>query len=419
MNTEVIMQENIWLLMFLSLALGMLVGLQRESVDSKTAGIRTFPLITILGTICGLLSKEFNPWILAAGFIAITALLIMGNLHRIKIADDISGITTEVAVLLMFAIGAYLVYGQMAVAVVLTGIITVLLHFKTTLHRWVDKIGDHDLRAIMQFVLISMVVLPVLPDTTYDNYEAFNPRETWFMVVLIVGIGLAGYFLYKIWGDKAGVLLGGILGGLISSTATTLAYAKKASGSVTAAKLAAFVILTASAVSMGRVLVEISVVAPSSFTQFVFPLAAEGLIMVLMIFILFFSHRKEKNKMPEQGNPAELKGAIIFAILYAAITYASAFVKDKFGDSGLYVVSIISGLTDLDAITLSTAKMTEQKHIEATLGWRLILLAVMSNLVFKAGLAWALGGRVLGRLVAMLFGILVAAGLAIFFLWPA
>jgi uncharacterized membrane protein (DUF4010 family) len=419
LNTEVIMQENIWLLMFLSLALGMLVGLQRESVDSKTAGIRTFPLITILGTICGLLSKEFNPWILAAGFIAITALLIMGNLHRIKIADDISGITTEVAVLLMFAIGAYLVYGQMAVAVVLTGIITVLLHFKTTLHRWVDKIGDHDLRAIMQFVLISMVVLPVLPDTTYDNYEAFNPRETWFMVVLIVGIGLAGYFLYKIWGDKAGVLLGGILGGLISSTATTLAYAKKASGSVTAAKLAAFVILTASAVSMGRVLVEISVVAPSSFTQFVFPLAAEGLIMVLMIFILCLSHRKEKNKMPEQGNPAELKGAIIFAILYAAITYASAFVKDKFGDSGLYVVSIISGLTDLDAITLSTAKMTEQKHIEATLGWRLILLAVMSNLVFKAGLAWALGGRVLGRLVAMLFGILVAAGLAIFFLWPA
>ena len=228
------MEHNIWLLMFLSIALGLLVGFQRESSNSRTAGIRTFPLITLLGTVCGLSAKEYSAWIVVAGFLGVTALLIVGNLQKLKKEDKDSGITTEAAVLLMFAIGAFLPFGEMAVAVVLTGVITVLLHFKTTLHGWVDRIGEHDLRGIMQFVLISMVILPVLPNETYDNYEALNPRDIWLMVVLIVGIGLAGYFLYKIVGDKAGVLLGGILGGLISSTATTLAYAKKAVGSVTA-----------------------------------------------------------------------------------------------------------------------------------------------------------------------------------------
>src|SRR5688572_9979928 len=157
--------ENIWALLFLSAALGLLVGLQRESSNSQTAGIRTFPLITLSGTVCGLLAKEFGGWILAAGLIAVVALLVMSNVQRIKSKQEGSGMTTEFAVLLMYAVGAYLVFGEPAPAVVITGVITVLLHFKTTLHSWVDKFGEHDLRAIMQFVIISMVILPVLPDT--------------------------------------------------------------------------------------------------------------------------------------------------------------------------------------------------------------------------------------------------------------
>ena len=396
----------------------MLVGLQRQSVSSKTAGIRTFPLITLLGTVCGLMAETYSFWILVAGFISVTAILVMGNIQRLKADEDNTGITTEAAVILMYAIGAYLVFGELVVAVVLTGVITLLLHFKTTLHGWVDKIGENDLRAMMQFVLISMVILPVLPDATYDRYEAFNPRDTWLMVVLIVGISLAGYFLYKIWGDKAGVLLGGILGGIISSTATTISYAKRTVNAASTVKGAAYVILIASAVSLARVLVEIFVVAPSSFTGFIFPLGAELVVMILLSVILYFRFHKEKNKMPEQGNPAQLKAAVIFGLLYAVIRFVSAFVKDEFGDNSLYIVSIISGLTDLDAITLSTAKMAEHKEIGTHLGWRLILLAVLSNLVFKAGFAMVLGGRSLGRIVAILFGILIIAGLFIFFLWP-
>ncbi|HEU4860148.1 MAG TPA: MgtC/SapB family protein [Chitinophagaceae bacterium] len=413
------MENDKWLILLLSLGLGLLVGMQRESAKSKTAGIRTFPLITLTGTVCGLLAKEFDAWILAVGLLAITLLLVVGNLHRMKNNVEGSGITTEIAVLFMYAMGAYLVFGEMMIAVVLTGVVTVLLHFKATLHGWVDRFGADDLRAIMQFVLISMIILPILPDITYDRYDSLNPKNIWLMVVLIVGISLVGYFIYKFIGSKAGVLLGGILGGLISSTATTVSYSRMARNTEAVNRLAAFVILTASAVSMVRVMIEISVVAPSSFRSFIYPLAAELLVMIILVVILFFRNREEKAKMPEQSNPAELKGALIFALLYGAISFTSAAVKDNFGDQALYIVSIISGLTDLDAITLSTAKMSEQNGLEPGLGWRLILVATLSNLVFKAGMAMVMGNRKLGRIVGILFGILIISGLLIIFFWPS
>jgi uncharacterized membrane protein (DUF4010 family) len=414
------MIENIWLLLFLSAALGMLVGLQRQASNSETAGIRTFPLITLSGTVSGLLGKQVGGWIIAAGLIAVAALLVLGNLHRLKnkSQDSGAGMTTEAAVILMYLVGAYLVYGEAAPAVVLTGIITVLLHFKNTLHDWVEKFGDHDLMAIMQFVLITMVILPVLPNQAFDPYESLNPRNIWMMVVLIVGISLAGYFLYKFAGDKTGALLGGVLGGLISSTATTLSYARMAGKNAAIEKLALFIVVTASAVSMLRVLFEISVVAPGSFMEFIFPLGIELFIMIVMAAILFLGHRKEKIRLNEHGNPAELKSAVIFALLYGGISFASAFTLDKFGNDALYVVSIISGLTDLDAITLSTAKMTEENNITPSLGWRLVMVAAISNMVFKAGLVMALGSPYLRRRVPIFFGLLIISGITIILLWP-
>jgi uncharacterized membrane protein (DUF4010 family) len=413
------MEESNWYQIFISLGLGMLVGLQRESVDSKTAGIRTFPLVSLMGTLTAMMAQTVSFWIIAAGLIAVAAILVTSNLHRMHEGAPSPGITTEVAVILMYVVGAYLTTGNYAIAVVVTGIITVLLHFKATLHGWVDKIGQKDLLGIMQFILISMVILPVLPDETYDRYDSINPKEIWWMVVLIVGIGLVGYFLFKIFGQKAGVLLGGILGGLISSTATTLSYAKKARTSDSAAKLAAFVILTASLVSMVRVLVEISVVAPEKFVDIAIPLGALLAVTVALVVLLFFRHRNENNKMPDQENPAQLKSAVTFALLYAAIRFITAWASDEFGNTALYPVAVVSGLTDMDAITLSTSQLAEQNRIETGLAWRLIIVATMSNLVFKGAMAAVLGGMRLGRLMAVLFGVLIIAGFAIIFLWPA
>lgn len=408
-----------WVLLFLSIALGMLVGLQRESINSKTAGIRTFPLITLAGTICGFFAKEFNGWIIAAGLIAVALLLVISGVQRSVNDKPGEGITTEMAVLVMFLIGAFLVFGDPAVAVVLTGTITVLLHFKSTLHGWVQKFGTSDLKAIMQFVIISMVILPVLPDKTYDPFNSINPKNVWLMVVLIVGISLSGYFLYKFIKHKEVALIGGLLGGLISSTATTLSYSKLAAKTHSTIRLAVFVIVTASAVSLIRVIFEISIVATAAFDKLILPICAELLIAAILSTILFLRQKKEKLTMPEQTNPAELKSALVFALLYAAISFVAAFTLDKFGDRGLYLVSIISGLTDLDAITLSTAKMADSDKIQPELAWRLILVAALSNLGFKTGLAFAIGGKKIGKRVALLFGILVLTGLGILFLWPS
>ena len=412
------MGNNLYLLFGLSLGLGLLVGLQREYASSKTAGIRTFPLITLTGTIRGLLSKELDGWILVAGFLGVISLLIIGSFQKSGNKEEGGGITTEAAVLLMFSLGAYLVFGEPIVAVVLTGVTTVLLHFKTSLHGLVSKFGEQDLRAVMQFVLISMVILPVLPNTTYDVYRVINLRDIWLMVVLIVAISLSGYFAYKIFGDRVGALLGGGLGGLISSTATTVSYSKMVARNITAGKLAALVIITASTISLVRVLIEIRIVSPAFFTSLLFPLAAELVVMIILTGVLSLRQENGAFKMQEQKNPAELKSAIIFGLLYTVISFLSAAAKDKFGNEGLYVVSVLSGLTDMDAITLSTAKMTEQKSIEASLGWRLILIAFLSNLVFKGGVAMVMGGKELGKTIAILFGIGIVTGLAILFMWP-
>lgn len=404
--------------LLISLALGMLIGLQRERTDRAIGGIRTFPLITLLGTICAHLSQTFGGWILAAGFLSIAILAFVGNLPRAHKGQG-SGITSEVAALLLYALGAFLVTGALLAVVVVGGVVTLLLHWKAPLHRFAGAIGDADMRAIMQFVLISMVILPVLPHKSFGPYGVFNPFETWLMVVLIVGMSLAGYVAYKFFGSHTGLLLSGILGGTISSTATTVSAARHAHDSTAGAAIASIIVMIASSVSITRVLVEISVVASGSFTHMAMPIGTMLGAMVVITAASYFFSRRETSAMPEYRNPAQLKTALIFACVYTVVKYAAALGKDHFGNSGLYVVGVISGLTDMDAITLSTARMVDGQQLEASVGWRTILIAAMSNLVFKGGAVAMLGGRAMFIRVAILFGFSLATGGAILWFWPS
>ncbi|MCX2739766.1 MgtC/SapB family protein [Pontibacter anaerobius] len=403
----------------ISLGLGLLVGLQRQHDQSQLAGIRTFPLITLFGTISGFLAQDFGGWIIAMGILSLAILVAVANFMRSRAPHVDIGLTTEAAALLMYVVGAYLVLGQVTVAVAVGAVVAVLLHLKETLHRIVAKIGQNDLRAIMQFVVISLVVLPVLPDRTYGPYGVLNPHNIWLMVVLIVGIGLLGYFAYKIFGQKSGTVLGGILGGLISSTATTVSYARRTKDHGKASSmLAALVIFIASAVSVVRIITEVAVVAPSTLPTVAPPLAALLLLMLVLGGILYFFKGSAKDSMPEQANPAHLKTALIFGAIYAAVILATAFAKDQLGSSGLYIVAVISGLTDVDAITLSTSRLMQVGSMEPANGWRLILVAALSNLAFKAGLVGVLGSRSVFMKVALLFGIVLAGGLLVLWLWP-
>jgi uncharacterized membrane protein (DUF4010 family) len=271
----------------------------------------------------------------------------------------------------------------------------------------------------MQFVLISLVILPVLPNRFYGPFLVLNPFKIWLMVVLIVGISLGGYIIYKFVGARAGAWAGGVLGGLISSTATTVAYARRSREAQGNYALAVFIILVASAVVYARVLVLIGATAPG-----LLPAAFPPLFIMLgtlgaLAAWSWWGRRAETAPMPEQENPSELKPAIVFALLFALILVASAAAKDYFGAQGLYGVAILSGLADMDAITLSVTQMVQTQSLSPGTAWRLILVASLSNLVFKTLVVAALGERKAFVRVALMFGIALAVGLAILLLWPA
>jgi len=276
----------------IALGLGLLVGLQREQVATQLAGVRTFAPITVLGTICGLLATSFGGWVIASGFLALTGALMMGHVPELKGEKAELGVTTEVAALAMFGVGAYLVVGYREVAIAIGGGIAVLLHFKGQLHGIAARLGE-DSKSIMQFALISMVILPILPNRTYGPFNVINPRQIWLMVVLVVGIGLGGYIVYKFFGAKAGLLLAGVLGGIISSTATTVSYSKRAAKQELAENAAARVILLASAVSCALVLIEIGVVAPGFLRTALAPVSIVIVTLVVLSLPFWFLDNRD------------------------------------------------------------------------------------------------------------------------------
>ena len=398
--------------------LGLLLGLQRERTESTIGGIRTFPLIALFGTVCALLGKTFGGWVVAAGLLALVAIVVYSNLAKMKSGDIDPGMTTEVAALLLYGLGAYVVIGSMIVAVVVGGAMAVLLQFKKPLHALAGAIGERDMRAIMQFVLLSLVILPVLPHQDFGPYGVWNPFQIWLMVVLIVGISLTGYIAYKFLGAQRGTLLAGVLGGLISSTATTVSYARRTVENTNLANLAAVVIVIASCVSMGRVLIEVAAVAPVAFASMAPPLAAILAVSVIIAAAMFLWQPARHTRMPEQKNPAELKTAFIFAAIYAVVLLAVAVAKEHFGSAGFYTVAIISGLTDMDAITLSSARLVENGRTDPSTGWRAILIAAMSNFVFKFGTVSLLGDRLLTLRIGAAFGLILTFGAAVLWFWP-
>jgi uncharacterized membrane protein (DUF4010 family) len=304
--------------------------------------------------------------------------------------------------------------------VVAGGVLAILLFVKERLHTWIARLQDQDLSAIMTFVGISLVILPLLPDQTFGPLDVLNPRGIWLMVTLIVGISVVGYFIYKFAGQKAGIVSGGLLGGLISSTATTVSYARRTRDGALP-RAAAFVIVSASAVSLFRVLVEIGVVIPGYLPVMMLPIALVLLLLAALALVIYFLAIPEEfgEAGTYPGSPDQLRSALAFGVLYGLILLAVAFVKKEFGDSALYGLAVVSGLTDVDAITLSLSELIRQDRLEAASGWRLILLACLSNLGFKGAIVLALGSRKLGRWIAISFGLAIGAGLLIIWLWPS
>lgn len=405
--------------MGIALGLGLLVGLQKERFRSRMAGIRTFSLITLFGALSSMVARHFDQvWLIAAGLIAIAMLLAVANILKKQEDEADVGQTTEIAALLMYANGAYLVLGQVTVGVVVGAVVALLLYLKEFFTEHVAHLGEKDLQAIMVFVAVSLVVLPILPTNTFGPYSVLNLREIWLMVVLIVGIGVVGYFFYKWLGKDLGSGLSGVLGGLISSTATTVTYARQTRENPALYWLAGFVVTAASAMAFVRVLIEVLIVAPDHLGVVAPPIVAVlGIIALISIGLFFTTTKQTHEPVPDPQNPAQFKTALIFGILYAVVLMLIAFAKEAFGSQGLYAVAILSGLTDMDAITLSLANMMNNGRILPEQGWHLILTAGLANLVFKLGMVALLGDRRLLRIVVPVFLGIIAAGVLILMVW--
>jgi len=397
--------------------LGMLVGLQRERAGSELAGIRTFPLISLTGFVCAILGQHFGGWVVAAGFIAVAALVLTGNLLRMRDPQTDSGITTETACVLMFGVGALLVAAPLSLGVAVGAGTAALLHFKSQLHGISGKLSDKDAKLIMQFALIALVILPALPNRAFGPFEVFNPYKTWWLVVLIASISAMGYVALKLLGARVGSILGGLLGGLISSTATTASFARRTKESPGADGVAAVVIAIASTVSLARVLTLAAFIAPASLREMGPPLGVMLALMALISIGMIIFTRSSKQEMPEPGNPAELGSALIFAGLFVVISFAVTATEHYFGNEALYVVAAVSGLTDMDAITLSTAGLVQKQTLDVDTGWRLILLAMLANIVFKFATMLGLGTRGLWVRSLPYFGITLIAGVGVLLGW--
>lgn len=397
----------------IALVLGLLVGLQREVSQRRPAGFRTFPLITVLGALCSLLGLKFGPWIPALGFAAILLLIVLVNIIDLKRDTVDQGLTSEVAVLLMYAVGAYLPVGAPEVAVVIGGVVAILLHLKPEMHSLASRLERTDLKAIMQFVLVSFVILPLVPNRAFGPFDVFNPFVAWLMVVLIVGISLTAYLTYKLIGSRAGIMAGGILGGFVSSTATTVSYARTARKTADAVAAAALVIILATTVASVRVLVLVSIVDSLLFKTLLVPVF---LMFIVPAALCLYQWRRLGSSSiagPPQKNPTELRTAFLFALAYAVILVGVAAAKEYAGQGGLYAVSAITGLTDIDAISLSTAQLAASDRLDEPTAAELIIIALIANTFSKGVLAGLLGGQVLLRRILLAFLVPILAGFAV------
>ena len=396
-----------------SLAIGLLIGLERERTPSAKAGLRTFTLVALLGTLAAMLSERIDlPWLVVAGWVIVGAMIIAAYVNTPAQEND-PGTTTVAALLVCYGLGALVWYDQATLAIMLAVGTTTLLYFKPELRGMTQRLTRRDLVSILQFAVLTFVILPILPDRNYGPYDAFNPHQAWVMVVLISGLSLAGYVALHLVKQRYGAPLLGLLGGMVSSTATSMVYARYYKNNAHMLHLSALVILIANMVVLVRLAVESAVVSPG-IVPHLLPVLATGLVFGLAGTLIRWNKLQSSKELPlpQTSNPTELHAALGFGLLYAVVLLCSAWLSDIAGSRGLYAVALVSGLTDVDAITLSSlhlldlGKLTENHVITG------ISIAYVSNLMFKFGLVVFIGGKALAKKVSIGFAAL-AAGIGV------
>lgn len=397
-----------------ALAAGLLIGAERgwrarDSDDTHlVAGIRTFGLVGLLGGLAALLGSHFGvaAWIAVLLLVGLHALA--GYLGEVKRSGDL-GLTSEVALLLTFLLGSLALAHERSLAAAGAVVVALLLSLKEPLHSGLRRLSEAELSGALKLLFISLVLLPVLPNQGYGPWQAFNPYAVWWMVVLIAAIGFAAYVAIRVVGTRHGLLVTALLGGIVSSTAMTMTLSRLHDGRQLRALLACALLAT-SALMFPRVLLEVGLVNAELLPHLLLPLGLAGLVYATgaLVFYRIAGDELQETVEPPLKNPFELGPALRFAALLALILLLIEAARAWFGDAGVWGVAILSGLSDVDAITLSLAR-SAKGDMGSELAVQGIYLAAFSNSLVKAALIALLGGRELAlrTLPVMALGLLL------------
>ncbi len=408
------MDISIILKFLISFAIGALIGIERERKQSKIkefAGIRTFMLIAVFGTSSAFLSTFYPNFIIIA-FLGLVAMVGLSYIQTTRENGDI-GITTEVTALLTFILGALCFTDEgLQIVPILAIIITTLLAVKPYLHKFARRISQKEINNTLKFLIIAFVILPLLPDQTFGPLDVFNPYQIWLIVVFISGISFAGYILMKFIGPEKGISATGIIGGLVSSTAVVTAMAARVKESDFLIRAAVFAAVVASSMMFLRVLLEVAVINPDLIGLVAAPMLSMGILGILLGLVAWKATKvREVGEDLKLKNPFSLRPALIFGLLFIGILFASKIAEIYFGNSGLYITSIISGVADVDAITISMALLARDT-ISPDVAVTAITLAAISNTIVKFLIALFFGTRKFGYIIGAIFAIIIIAGIS-------
>ncbi|MBL8376848.1 MAG: MgtC/SapB family protein [Burkholderiales bacterium] len=398
-----------------ALILGILLGLERERSKGEEGGVgvRTFAMIALGGALAGYLQVEMDlPGMALTLFVAFAALVVA--LYVVTATRGETGITTESSALLCFVLGVLCAHGEIQLAAGVGVAVALLLALRDWLHRLASRIEPADIEATLQFAIVTLIILPLVPDRSFGAapFDVVNPYRIWLMVVLISGINFAAYVLVKVVGTEHGVGIAGLLGGLVASTAVTLGLSQRSRQEGADAAALALGILLAWTVMFLRVLAMSLALLPALAPRLAPALAALSALSLGACWWLWRRHRRRERGTVEAGhNPFELAEAIKFGLIFGVVLLVARAAQVAIGPSGVYVAAVVAGLTDVDAITLAMVDMARTDPAALGTAARAIILAVMANTLVKSGMAASLGSPELRRAITPVAGLLCVASL--------
>ena len=411
--------EPVYTNLGVALALGLLLGMQRERSYAAggargPAGARTFPIVALLGGLSVLVPGPVGAWLPVAGLLAVAALNVAAYVRSSRDGTAV-GLTTEVLLLLAYVLGAVAASGQSELASVAGAVALVLTGLKPALHRLAGKLTDEDERATLKLVAVALLVVPLLPDRHLGPFDAINPRDIGVMALLVAAISFVGYVAVKTAGAGRGIFITGVLGGLASSTATTAALARRSRETPDLSRALAAGATAASTVLYPRLLTVVAVTSPG-FAVVLWPyLAAMAGATALAAVLGILASRHGTHAEVPLKNPFELAPAIWFAVIFAIVGVVAAAARAWFGDKGLYATAALAGTTDMDAITLTAARLFGGET-EASVLARTVTIAAMVNAAAKTAIGIGAGSREFGRRLAGGLLLSVVVGAAALFL---